>query len=138
MRAAPSGNTLSYRDTQVVKGMLLQGDRQHDIAAFFGINAGRIAEVSTGDCAYPNAPPTPEPDLPPPGPYLSKFALQSVIDTVNEAIEAIELAEQEEEVADVKAALVLAKETLVNKIKSLLMRIGATGPADRTEPPGSP
>jgi hypothetical protein len=56
---------------------------------------------------------------PPPGPYLSKFALQSVIDTVNEAIEAIDLAEHEEEIADVKVALVLARETLVNKLKNL-------------------
>ena len=119
MRAQSSGNTLSYRDTQIVKGMLIRGDRQHDIAAFFGINAGRIAEVATGDCAYPNAPPMAAENLPPPGPYLSKFALQSVIDTVNEAIEAIELAEQEQEIADVKAALVLAKETLVNKLKNL-------------------
>src|SRR5436305_575681 len=101
MRAQGSGNTLSHRDTRFVKGMLLRGDRQHDIAAYFGVNAGRIAEIATGDCAYPNAQPMPAEELPPPGPYMSKFALQSVIDTVNEAIEVIELAEQEEEVADV-------------------------------------
>ena len=52
-----------------------------------------------------------EDKLPPPGPYLTKYALQSVIDTLNEAIEAIELAEAEEDVADVKAALLLAKAT---------------------------
>src|SRR2546423_15660733 len=116
MRAPPSGQTLSHRDARFIKGMLARGDRQHDIAAYFGVNAGRIAEVATGDCAYPNAEPMPVEELPPPGPYLTKFALQSVIDTVNDAIAAIELAEQEEDVADVKAALILAKEVLVNKI----------------------
>jgi len=118
-RAASSGNSLSYRETQVVKGMLLRGDRQHDIAAYFGVNGGRVAEIASGDCAYPNAPPTPPAELPPPGPYLSKFAVQSVIEAVNDAIAAIDLADQQEEVADVKAALLLAKEVLVEKIKSL-------------------
>jgi len=99
--------------------MLARGDRQHDIAAYFGVNGGRIAEVASGNCAYPNADPMPIGDLPPPGPYLTKFALQSVIDTVNDAISVIELAEQEEEVDDVKAALVLAKELLTKKIDRL-------------------
>jgi hypothetical protein len=119
MRAPSSGTALSHRDTRFVKGMLQRGDRQHDIAAYFGVNGGRIGEVATGDCTYPNAEPMPEADLPPPGPYITKFALQSVIDTVNEAIEAIEMAEQEQEMANVKAALVLAKELLVNKIRNL-------------------
>jgi hypothetical protein len=66
MRTQSTGNTLSYRDTQIVKGMLLRGDRQHDIAAFFGINAGRIAEVATGNCAYPNSPPMAVENLPRP------------------------------------------------------------------------
>ena len=118
-KALPSGNSLSHRDTCLVKGMLLRGDRQHDIAAYFGVNGGRIAEVASGDNPYPNATPANEEDLPPPGPYLTKFALQSVIDSLNEAIEAIDLAEAEEQVEDVKAALVLARETLVRKIDEL-------------------
>ena len=110
---------LNHRETRVVKGMLLRGDRQHDIAAYFGVNAGRAAEVATGDCTYPNAQPMEENQLPPPGPYLTKYALQSVIRTLNEAIEAIELAEASEEIEDVKAALQLAKETLQTKIDKL-------------------
>lgn len=58
-------------------------------------------------------------ELPPPGPYLTKFALQQVIDTVSDAIAALDMAEQENEIADVKAALVIAKEILVNKIKAI-------------------
>lgn len=118
-RAPTSGTHLSHGDTQIVKGMLLRGDRQHDIAAYFGVNGGRISEVETGDNAYPNAPTMPANKLPPPGPYLTKYALNSVIKTLNEAIEAIELAEAEEDVADIKAALILAKETIQNKIDSL-------------------
>lgn len=110
---------LTHRETRIVKGMLVRGDRQHDIAAYFGVNGGRIAEVATGDCAYPSAEPMAGDQLPPPGPYLTKFAVDSVIRTLNEAIEALELAENEEDVADVKAALLLAKETLQNKLESL-------------------
>ncbi len=110
---------LNHRETRIVTGMLLRGDRQHDVAAYFGVNAGRIAEVATGNSTYPNAQPMEERKLPPAGPYLTKYALQSVIRTLNEAITAIELAEAEEEVADVKAALMLAKETIQNKIDNL-------------------
>ena len=46
-RAAASGCALSADDAAIVKGMLVRGDRQHDIAAYFGVNAGRIAEIST-------------------------------------------------------------------------------------------
>ena len=118
-RAASGGAKLSYRDIQLVKGMLLRGDRQHDIAAYFGVNGGRVAEVATGDCDYPNSPAAPENELPPPGPYLTKFALQSVIAALNNAIEAVALAEAEEKVEDVKAALELARETLQKKIDDL-------------------
>jgi hypothetical protein len=119
-KAPASGITLGHRDTCVVKGMLLRGDRQHDIASYFGVNGGRIAEISNGTNIYPNAQPAPEADLPPPGPYLSKYALQSVIDTLNEALIALDLAEAENELADVKAALVLARETIQKKIDALL------------------
>jgi hypothetical protein len=119
MKAPASGHSLTYRDTQLVKGMLKRGDRQHDIAAYFGVNAGRIAEVATGTNIYPSAQPANDDELPPAGPYLTKYALSSVIETLNEAIQAIELAEAEEDVADIKAALMLAKETLQMKIDNL-------------------
>jgi hypothetical protein len=86
---------------------------------FFGVNGGRVAEVATGTCDWPNVEPADAELLPPPGPYLTKFALNSVIDTLNEAITAIELAEETKEIADVKAALILAKETIQQKIDSL-------------------
>jgi hypothetical protein len=110
---------LSHRDTRIVKGMLLRGDKQHDIAAYFSVNGARVAEVATGDCAYPNAEPLPVDQLPPPGPYLSKYALGSVLETLDEAIAAIDLADAQEDVADVKAALLLAKETIQSKMTQL-------------------
>jgi hypothetical protein len=118
-KAPASGISLNYRDTCTIKGMLKRGDRQHDIASYFGVNGGRIAEISNGTNPYPNAEPTPEADLPPPGPYLTKFALLSVIETLNEAIEALDMAHAENDIADVKAALLLARETIQNKIDLL-------------------
>jgi len=47
-RAKPSGRTLTEADAAIIKGMLMRGDRQHDIAALFGVNGGRIAEIATG------------------------------------------------------------------------------------------
>jgi outer membrane protein TolC len=48
----------------LVKGMLARGDKQHDIAAFFGVNGGRIAEIKTGD-RFPDVQPAPKRELPP-------------------------------------------------------------------------
>ena len=60
---------LSRRDVSIIKGMLLRGDRQHDIAAWYGVNGGRIAEIKTrkkfADVLMQTR------GLPPPGPYLS-------------------------------------------------------------------
>ncbi len=63
--------SLSQRDINTIIGMLNRGDRQSDIAAWFGINAGRVAEINlkyrqgvrklNGHDGQ---------DLPPPGPYI--------------------------------------------------------------------
>lgn len=69
MKAPSSGISLTEADAAVVKGMLARGDRQHDVAAWFGVNGGRIAEIASGtkfaNVAAQHA------DLPPPGPYIS-------------------------------------------------------------------
>ena len=39
-RAKSSGIRLTEYDAALVKGMLARGDRQHDIAAWFGVNGG--------------------------------------------------------------------------------------------------
>ena len=75
MKAGASGNRLNHRDTRFVKGMLARGDRQHDIAAYYGVNAGRIAEVATSEGDYPRAEPMDEDKLPPRGPQISGRAM---------------------------------------------------------------
>jgi hypothetical protein len=47
-RARQSGYTLSRNDAPIIMGMVARGDRDHDIAAWFGVNQGRIAEVKDG------------------------------------------------------------------------------------------
>ena len=68
--ARKSGISLNEEDAAIVKGMLRRGDRQHDIAAWFGVNGGRIGEISTGAKFAHVLPANPE-ELPPSGPYLS-------------------------------------------------------------------
>jgi len=74
MRAANSGISLDDADAALVKGMLDRGDRQHDIAAWFGVNGGRIAEISTGHTFEHVA--AQKNNLPPPGPYASGKATE--------------------------------------------------------------
>lgn len=68
MRAEASGIRLSDQDAAVVKAMLIRGDRQHDIAAWFGVNGGRIGEIASGK-HFSNVAPATDINLPPPGPY---------------------------------------------------------------------
>lgn len=69
MRAPSAGIRLSSADASIVKGMLARDDRQSDIASYFGVNGGRIAEISTG-ARFRSAPVAPANTLPPPGPYI--------------------------------------------------------------------
>ena len=80
MRAINSGIALNEADAGIVKGMLERGDRQHDIASWFGVNGGRIAEISSGKkfvdiLAFRN-------NLPPRGPYLSGMDMMRVKDKI--------------------------------------------------------
>lgn len=91
-RAKPSGISLTSRDAAIVKGMLKRGDRQHDVAAWFGVNGGRIADISTGK-TFSEAEVAPPNELPAPGPYLSgrsahaaMIALEAASETINTAL----------------------------------------------------
>lgn len=72
-RAEPGGLALNERDAALIRGMLNRGDRHHDIAAFFGVNQGRIAEIKAGS-RLPGIPAADTEDLPPKGPYLAPKA----------------------------------------------------------------
>ena len=64
-KAANSGLTVRAADVPVILGMVARGDRRHDIAAWFGLNQGRIADVEDGKHGSPAA--APEDTLPPSG-----------------------------------------------------------------------
>ena len=91
-RARSSGISLSAADAALIKGMLHRGDRQHDIAAWFGVNGGRIAEIATGqhfkwvDLAN-------EAELPPRGPYCSGKSAHAALVALKEARSALSDAE---------------------------------------------
>lgn len=92
-RAKPSGVHLTGEDAATIKGMRLRGDRQHDIAAWFGVNPGRIAEVLNG-YAFQWVVPANAKDLPPVGPYLSGRAAVEAVQALVEAKAALAQAEQ--------------------------------------------
>lgn len=96
-RAQPSGITLDADNASLIKGMLARGDRQHDIAAWFGVNGGRIAEVASG-MRFSWVSQAEETCLPPQGPYpCGRDAL--------DALKALSLA---------KKALIVAEEVVRN------------------------
>ena len=94
---------LSEGEIATVKGMLLRGDRQHDIAAYFGVNGGRIGEISTGQTGSSVAA-SPTDDLPPAGPYMAgrsalraRDTLIALRDLIQDAINDIDLYEKPKE-----------------------------------------
>jgi hypothetical protein len=91
-RAKASGIHLTEADAAIVKGMLARGDRQHDIASWFGVNGGRIAEVATG-AEFDWVEAAPDDELPRPGPYLSGRAAHAAMSALAEAKAALAAAE---------------------------------------------
>lgn len=59
---------LTEAQAALIKGMLLRGDKQSDIAAWFGVNSGRVAEINKGH-RFPKVQAAAWSLLPPPGPY---------------------------------------------------------------------
>jgi hypothetical protein len=52
-RAERSGRRVRAADVPLILAMIARGDRRHDIAAWFGLNQGRIAEVEEGQHGSP-------------------------------------------------------------------------------------
>lgn len=96
-----SGHSLTVKDAEVVLGMMARGDREHDIAAWFGVNQGRIAEVKKGQGWGPLST-APANRLPPRGaPGIKGRRLR---ETIGATISAMARGEQ----VDVEAALTAA------------------------------
>ena len=92
-RASPSGITLNEHDAALIKGMLARGDRQHDIAAWFGVNGGRVAEIATG-YRFHHVDHAPVELLPPPGPYPNGRDTAAVMHALKQAKAALAQAER--------------------------------------------
>jgi hypothetical protein len=89
----PSGFTED--DAAIIKGMIARGDRQSDIAAYFGTNGGRISEINTGTkvgAKFAHVRPAPLKRLPPPGPYLAGRSALKARDTLLAALDMIQAA----------------------------------------------
>ena len=68
---------LTNRDAAIVLGMVARGDKRHDIAAWFGENQARIAEIEQG--SHGSIAAAPAADLPPKGaPGPKRKACQSI------------------------------------------------------------
>jgi hypothetical protein len=91
-RAKASGVVLDETDAAIVKGMIARGDRQHDIAAWFGVNSGRIAEIACGT-KFRSVTAAELEALPPPGPYQSGRESAVMRDALAKAKAALERAE---------------------------------------------
>lgn len=103
--------TITDDMAKLIKGMLLRGDDQSDIAACFLINGGRVSEINTGNGStgqkFAHLSAAAPDELPPPAPYPSPFellhaqqglwaarvALQAVGDRIGQALLAVENAE---------------------------------------------
>jgi hypothetical protein len=84
-------------DVPLIKGMLIRGDMQSDIAAYFGVNSGRICEINTGR-RYGDIKPAPPETLPSAGPYMAlrsahkaKETLEALRDLIDQSLAQIEL-----------------------------------------------
>jgi hypothetical protein len=65
--------------------MIARGDRHHDIAAWFGVNQGRIADAQDGKYGTPDAAPLNE--LPPQGaPGVKGRRLRSALDEIGKRL----------------------------------------------------
>ena len=97
-RAASSGRRLSEEDAALVKGMVERKDRHHDIAAWFGVNQGRIAEVISGK-KFKNVKAASHNSLPPKGPYTSGRAAHLSISALESSKIALAKAREDIEIA---------------------------------------
>ena len=81
---------LDRNDVVLIKGMLARGDRQSDIAAYFGgVNSGRISEINTGQ-TWADVKAAAPARLPPPGPYVmglrSAFKARDTLEALRDLI----------------------------------------------------
>lgn len=78
---------LTSNDGRKIMGMVARGDKHHDIAAYFGENQARVAEVVSGQ-AFGNLPTAPADELPPKGaPGVKGRRIRASVKAAVEALE---------------------------------------------------
>jgi hypothetical protein len=86
---------ISGYEASIIKGMLLRGDKQQWIVAYFGgdLNPGRIADINTGK-TWTEVAAAHADQLPPPGPYAgarsmlkARETLQALRDLIDETLQ---------------------------------------------------
>lgn len=95
-RAEPISEELDAVKVAIIKGMILRGDRQNDIAAFFKFNPRVVSHVNTGHYGdFVHVKPAPPDQLPPadyPAPYelletqQSLWKVRVALETAEEAV----------------------------------------------------
>jgi hypothetical protein len=111
---------LTEHDAALIKGMLARGDKQQDIAAWFGVNSGRVAETRKGQ-RFALVPPAPPHLLPPPGPYrLGPASEEPTGNVTAQEVRAV-LSAFEERIA-AELARMTAERRQTNEKVDLLMR----------------
>lgn len=84
-KARRSGIVVTPEMVPLIFGMLARGDRNHDVAAWFGLNQGRMKETKDGDYGRPA--PAPEDELPPAGsPGPRALRLRDAVETAIEIL----------------------------------------------------
>lgn len=82
---------LTHREISIVLGMLALGDKQQDIAAYFGENQARVNEIKAGTyTGSADAEPAPLDQLPPAGPRLSGRSAQRALSSLHALRELID------------------------------------------------
>lgn len=72
----------------IIKGLLARGEKQHHIAAFFSINAGRVAEVKSGE-RYAHVEAASEHRLPTSAEITGGYAIWSALNAIKRAQDAL-------------------------------------------------
>lgn len=104
MAEKPSANDISSRDAARILAMLARGDRPHDVAAWFGVNQGRIAEIEDGEFGLARE--TDSKTLPPKGsPGLKARRLMASLEEVQDLL----LTKGEDGIRDALAEIDAAK-----------------------------
>lgn len=94
-RAEPSGNRMTNHDAAIAEAMIKRGDRDHDVAAWFGLNSGRIGDLKKG--LYGPLPPADPKEMPPsgsPGPKAKR--LRRTVEKAHAALVSGDAAQAEE------------------------------------------